>query len=211
MDSSVALGRTGSKKTYYDIIAGLAAFEKSQAVSLTPEELLELTTISNNTKEEKKKEDHSETEIKPDNSIGEKKVEDTEAEEDKPKINIHGYLGGKVDLSEATNVNYDLGHTLLGGYVPKKQLESLSSLDFAHYFHKSLECEDALQIYDLFIPTSNKMHMLLNTNGNDTSKITPDRITPEGKIIRKVIICKKCKSKFYGPTRLQQLKKHDCN
>lgn len=117
---------------YYDLISGLSAFECSHEVLLSAGELEQLVESSD---EECCK--NGET------------TDDESSTIEKKRLTVHGYLGGKVDLTEASNASYDLSHTLLGGYVPRRQLESLSSIDFAHYFHKSLECENALRNYDL--------------------------------------------------------------
>ncbi|CCF59884.1 hypothetical protein KAFR_0I01030 [Kazachstania africana CBS 2517] len=175
-------------KDYYDILAGLSAFERSHEVSFTLEELKEL--------------------VKPKKDDEKKKLQEGSKKSSK-RITVHGYLGGKVDLTEASNANYDLSHTLLGGYVPKKQLESLSSIDFAHYFHKSLDCEDALKIYDLFISSYNGNRInKMGSTGLANGSLS--RLSTDGKPLRKVLVCKKCHSKFYGINRMKQLKKHDC-
>ena len=135
------------KKNYYDIIAGLSAFESSQEVTLSSNELEELVKNTESTPETPKQVIQEDTE----------KI-------DKKRMTVHGYLGGKVDLTEATNASYDLSHTLLGGYVPKRQLESLSSIDFAHYFHKSLECENALQLYHLVMENRYRREQLENND-----------------------------------------------
>lgn len=201
--------RPAIKKDYYDIIAGLSAFEKSQDVILTKEELLELTTV-NNDEGVKSKES------------GEK---DTSK---KTRPILHAYLGGKVDMNEVNSAKQDLSHTLLGGFVPQKQLESLSSIDFAEYFHKVLECEESLQIYDLFIqPSQNKTlptvmmqqpNVTVQENTQDITKSTNPSMNPrvyqwtnpEGKTIKKIVICKRCGSRFSGQNRMKQLSQHNC-
>lgn len=192
------------KKNYYDIIAGLSAFECSQEVILSPQDLLELVT------------EDTEPNDEPESTVDDK---------GKKRTTVHGYLGGKVDLNEASNASYDLSHTLLGGYVPKRQLESLSSIDFAHYFHKSLECEGALQVYDLLMGNDYR-RLNLHINGNSSREDTTTTTTPppnsienesgdtrtnHNKVVRKAIICKKCGAKFVGSTRMKMLKKHSCN
>lgn len=161
------------EKSYYDIIAGLSAFECSHKVTLSPEELKDLT---NKTRENENNDDE------------EKNKSQKNASTKRPIV--HSYLGNKINLKEA---NYDLSHCVMGGFLPKNQLESLSSKDFAYYFHKSLECEDALEVYDLLV-------------GNEYRVLR----TPEKKNVRKALLCKNCKSKFYGSTRMQQLEKHKC-
>lgn len=185
------------RKSYYEVIAGLASFERSQDVSLSHPELQELVKADYDNQQQAGK--------LPNNSN-----EDAR----RKKVTVHGYLGGKVDLDEASNASYDLSHTLLGGYVPRRQLESLSSIDFAHYFHKSLECEDALQIYDLFVannfrratalpPTVSRLNENPH-NHNDTQQASVSSI-------RKSLVCKKCGTKFSGSHRMHRLRKHNCN
>lgn len=191
------------RRTYYEVIAGLASFEHSQDVSLSTSELQDLIKAENQKKE---------IESQP-NTVSE--------EPKKKKVTVHGYLGGKVDLDEASNASYDLSHTLLGGYVPRKQLESLSSVDFAHYFHKSLECEDALQIYDLFVANNFRRATALpatvshiNSNNNNNGHITSNHGESQSSpapTIRKSLICKKCGTKFSGSHRMHRLRKHNCN
>ncbi|KAG0662451.1 hypothetical protein C6P44_002241 [Monosporozyma unispora] len=206
------------KKDYYDIIAGLSAFEKSQDVVLTREELVELTTVDT-VEDNKKKEDKDEKK--------EEEGEEVKEPRKRHRQNLHSYLGGKVDMSEIQTAQHNLSHTLLGAYVPKKQLESLSSLDFAQYFHKALECEESLHIYDLFIqPTQNKIQnsILLNNAMNISMANTPEIsesdpahnpkvyqwTKPDGKIVRKVVICNHCHSRFFGQNRMKQLAQHHC-
>lgn len=192
------------KKNYYDIIAGLSAFEYSHEVTLSPQDLLELVTEDAEPNEE------------PESMFDDKK---------KKRTTVHGYLGGKVDINEASNASYDLSHTLLGGYVPKRQLESLSSIDFAHYFHKSLECEGALQVYDLLMGNDYR-RLNLHINGNSSREGTTTTATPPSnsieseagatrtnhhRVVRKAVICKKCGAKFVGSTRMKMLGKHICN
>lgn len=192
------------RRDYYTIIGALSAFETSQEVTFTPEELVELTATTTDGEQEKvegKEEEH---------------------ETDGKRVPVHAYLGGKVDLKEASNANYDLSHTLLGGYVPAKQLESLSSIDFAHYFHKLLECDDALQVFDMFLPANSRMNLLLSSQSKTTAGPEKsmekkrkeldnfERVLPDGKIVRKVIVCQRCKHKFRGPDRMKLLKKHAC-
>lgn len=188
------------------MLAGLSAFESSQEVIFNQHDLQEL--VKEDEEQQSKEQNKS-----------------TDEESRRKRTTVHGYLGGKVDLNEASNASYDLSHTLLGGYVPKRQLESLSSVDFAHYFHKSLECEDALQVYDVFVAsgygrvaTQLNGRVALNT-GENTSSGTPasgldenDKNTVTGpvKMTRKVIVCRRCKSRFVGPKRKHDLEKHEC-
>lgn len=186
------------KKGYYDVIAGLSAFECSQEVVFSREDLVELV---------KAEEELAKQNGKPEEDVRRKRT------------TVHGYLGGKVDLNEASNASYDLSHTLLGGYVPKRQLESLSSIDFAHYFHKSLECEDALQIYEVFvgngynqIPAQLNSRMISNTSPGTPASGSDNngKETVPSKVVRRVIVCRRCKSRFVGPRRKQELEKHEC-
>ncbi|CAR29501.1 hypothetical protein ZYGR_0AD01830 [Zygosaccharomyces rouxii] len=185
------------RRTYYEVIAGLASFERSQDVSLSHPELQELV----------KAEFH--------NKQAEKLPNTTNEETKRKKVTVHGYLGGKVDLDEASNASYDLSHTLLGGYVPRRQLESLSSIDFAHYFHKSLECEDALQIYDMFVANNFRRATALpstvtHVNNNNSSNHNEPHAS-SGSAVKKSLVCKKCGTKFSGSHRMHRLRKHDCN
>ncbi|CCK69403.1 Ldb7p KNAG_0C02920 [Huiozyma naganishii CBS 8797] len=193
-----------NNRSYYDIISALSAVEKSQDVVFTPEELVELTAPL-----EQGRSNDPQSDTKKDG---------------KPRINVHGYMGDvKVNPVEASKVEYDLSHTLLGGYVPRKQLESLSSVDFAHYFHKALECENTLQIYDMFVPQKSAMHQVLagrldhdTTQQNQQQqqqqqqRTTYQRVDAAGRIVKKVLVCKRCSSKFQGPHRWKQLKQHVC-
>lgn len=184
----------GKKRSYYDIIAGLAAFECSQEVTFNRHDLQELV--------KQPTESQSVT-------------RNTEDETRRKRTIVHGYLGGKVDINEASNASYDLSHTLLGGYVPKRQLESLSSIDFAHYFHKSLECEDALQVYDLFVGTGYG-RIPAHINGQvaapvEAATARDSRLESPAKSVRKVVVCKRCGARAHGPRRVQELENHVCN
>lgn len=197
---------TDETTSYYDVIGTLSSFECSQEVTFNQEELTELTKEST----EDKPQDKSNNE----------------------RIKVHSYLGGKIDTKEASQANYDLGHTLLGGYVPQHQLECLSSIDFAHYFNRTLDCEDALKIYETFLPAGSRQCMLLSTqhdieakvkakaqaklekkqraSGADPNGNQDERVLPDGKIVRKVIVCRRCNRKFRGSDRMKQLKRHEC-
>ncbi|CAB4255092.1 similar to Saccharomyces cerevisiae YBL006C LDB7 Component of the RSC chromatin remodeling complex [Maudiozyma barnettii] len=200
---------TITKRDYYEVIGALSSFETSQEVVLSHEELKQLTEQKDSTEQKK--------------TLG-----------DKERIPVHTYLGSKVDMKEAAHASYDLSHTILGGYVPQRQLESLSSVDFAHYFNRTLDCDEALQIYDIFLPASARQCMLLSTQNEidvrvkakakaklerkqkaaaaaaDSANGTDERVLPDGKIVRKVIVCKRCNRKFRGEDRMKQLKKHEC-
>lgn len=187
------------KRNYYDIIAGLAAFECSQEVTFNPLDLQELVKQPDEAK-------------KPSSTIDD--------DPRKKRTIVHGYLGGKVDLNEASNASYDLSHTLLGGYVPKRQLESLSSIDFAHYFHKLLECENALQVYELLVGTGYG-RIPAHINGRVAAPVEAAVTSAAGAIdgegaaapprsVRKVVVCKRCRTRFTGPRRMQELEKHAC-
>ncbi|CCC66908.1 hypothetical protein NCAS_0A03500 [Naumovozyma castellii] len=160
------------KKNYYEVIAGLAELERSQDITFTKEELYQLT----------------------------KPVPLKKAEAKSKRHIVHAYLGGNIDIKDTTE--YDLSHTLLGTHVPQKQLEMLSSIDFAQLFHKTLECENALQINDMFFdgltPSPRK------SDPQDSKEATT-------KGVRKVVVCKRCQSRFKGPLRMKQLEKHTCN
>ena len=197
---------TTETKNYYDVIGALSSFECSQEVTFNSEELTELTK--------------------------QPKLDIQDDKADNERIKVHSYLGGKIDTKEASQAHYDLGHTLLGGYVPPHQLESLSSIDFAHYFNKTIDCEEALKIYETFLPASSRQCMLLSTqhdieakakakaqaklekkqktSGTDSNGNDDERVLPDGKIVRKVIICRRCNRKFRGADRMKQLKRHEC-
>ncbi|SCW01012.1 LAFE_0D03136g1_1 [Lachancea fermentati] len=192
------------KLGYYDTIAGLSALECSQKVSLTEKQLEELVAVD---AEERQKRDN---------------IDESLQVKDKKRIPIHGYLG-KIDTTAAANANHDLKHTLLGGHVPRAQLEILSSTDFAHYFHKVLDCEKALEVYDHFI---NQNQSRGGTHGTPTppASVTPSTPIPFGDVqiqdmhrkpkesdgVKKVILCKRCKARFSGPRRFTNMKKHMC-
>ena len=198
---------TTETNNYYDVIDVLSSFECSQEVTFNAEELTELTKQPTENKEQDKTENE--------------------------RIKVHSYLGGKIDTKEASQAHYDLGHTLLGGYVPQHQLESLSSIDFAHYFNKTIDCDQALKIYETFLPASSRQCMLLSTQhdieakakakaqaklekkhkaaGTDATGDDDERVLPDGKIVRKVIMCRRCNRKFRGADRMKQLKRHECN
>lgn len=243
-----------AKKDYYDIIAGLSAFEKSQEVVLTRQELIELTkdrsegidggkNVGTRDKDEIRDSDGNVSSSSSSSSNSSSNNKDIGAKEQnnqdskrRRRPNLHGYLGGKVDMEEIKIAQHDLSHTLLGSYIPKRQLESLTSLDFAQYFHKALECEESLQIYDLFIqPTQNtksrstvpKNLENINTtnNNNNTTKESSERVDlsdpehnprvyqwtkPDGKVVRKVVLCNRCNGRFFGPNRMKQLLQHNC-
>lgn len=221
--STVLRSSPPAKKNYYDIIAGLSAFDKSQDVVLSRTELEELTE-----EKEETQTDSMGNEFKDEIDDNKEKGEQKSNRQRRPIL--HDYLGGKVDTQELQTVQHDLSHTLLGGYVPKKQLESLSSLDFAQYFHKALECEESLQIYDLFIqPTQNKpiqSYFLGNTPDpgaidaqveETSAPLGPEKdpkvyqwTKPDGKIVKKVVICNRCHSRFSGQNRMKQLVQHHC-
>ncbi|CCE63554.1 hypothetical protein TPHA_0F00680 [Tetrapisispora phaffii CBS 4417] len=183
------------KKNYYDVIAGLSAFEKSNEVTLSIQELEELTST--------KKDDTEKDNV---DSITKKKI--LQEDEKKSKMIVHGYLGGKVDLSHASNATYDLSHCLLGGFVPKPQLETLSSVDFANYFHRSLECENALEVYDFLVGNEYRHVQQQQLKQNQDSEGYKSK---NENAVRKVIVCKKCNSKFKGQNRLRMLYNHICN
>ena len=225
-----------AKKDYYDIIAGLSAFEKSQDVVLTKQELIELTKGQNEEIDGGKNiEINNKDEIKDsnDSSNSNQEIVTKQSMKRRQRPNLHGYLGGKVDMEKIKTAQHDLSHTLLGSYIPKRQLESLTSLDFAQYFHKALECEESLQIYDLFIQPTQviKGRSMISKNSSSTSSsntppgsssensdpMDPEHnprvyqwTKPDGKVIRKVVICNRCNSRFFGPNRMKQLAQHSC-
>ncbi|AMD22258.1 HGL082Cp [Eremothecium sinecaudum] len=125
-------------RSYYDVISDLSCFESSDKVSFTREQLSEL--VQQEVDNRAARDDLSKSSIDFDAS---------------KRIPMHSYLGplSAQDAEEASKHLgvYNLNHTLLGGYVPRNQLESLSSTDFAHYLHKVLECEGPLESYAKYV------------------------------------------------------------
>ncbi|AJP83146.1 BAH_G0001910.mRNA.1.CDS.1 [Saccharomyces cerevisiae] len=177
---------SGSNMRYYDVLAGLSALEKSSQVVFSATELQQLTQQSHATDK------------------GIEGSENSKAKVSKPKrVAVHGYLGGKVSLADAAQVEYEVGHSLLGSYVPRQQLEALSSVDFSHHFHRTLECKAALETHDVFLAGAGQLSLPFQ------SHIESPR-NSEAKRKRKVIICKRCQSRFIGPHRRSQLREHAC-
>ncbi|EJT41661.1 LDB7-like protein [Saccharomyces kudriavzevii IFO 1802] len=176
----------GSNMGYYAVLAGLSALEKSPQVVFTAAELQQLTQQCSSANESAR-----------DREISEGKVS-------KPKrVAVHGYLGGKVSLADAAQVEYEVGHSLLGSYVPRQQLEALSSVDFAHHFHRTLECKAALETHDVFLAGAGQLSLPFQSH-IDSPKDN------DLKRKRKVMICKRCQSRFSGPQRRSQIKEHVC-
>ncbi|AET41080.1 Ldb7p Ecym_7234 [Eremothecium cymbalariae DBVPG len=125
-------------RSYYNVISDLSCFESSDKVSFTEEQLLELTQQEYDNRETRDDLSKSGLHFDP-----------------IKRIPMHSYLGPLTarDAEEAAKHLgfYNLKHTLLGGYVPRNQLESLSSTDFAHYLHKILECEGPLDSYSKYV------------------------------------------------------------
>ncbi|AAS54402.1 AGL088Cp [Eremothecium gossypii ATCC 10895] len=123
-------------RSYYSVISDLSCFEASDKVSFTREQLMELTQQEVDAREMRDNLERSEWETR-------------------KRLPMHSYLGQLAarDAEEAAKHPgyYTLQHTLLGGYVPRHQLESLSSTDFAHYLHKVLECEGPLDSYGKYV------------------------------------------------------------
>ena len=199
------------KHDYYSVLAGLSAFEASQNVSFTEQELEEFSRQQNQVSlKEKEGEDGTDR----DDNVKETKSNANNSTSAKRMPPVHGYLGGRVDIKEAARANYDLSHTLLGGYVPKRQLEQLVSLDFAHFFNKNLECKSAIQVCSTFTGLANPP---VNSN---TSTDSPEELRiqqeasevtlPDGRIKYRVLECVKCHQRFRGPDRLKLLKQHSC-
>lgn len=187
------------KLDYYDVIRGLASLDRSHQVSFNKGELRELVK----------------------NRIENMEPAVTDLyRNNKNRINIHGYLGGKVDMKQITEMTYDLDHNLLGGFVPRQQLETLSSADFARYFHKKIECGNSLRTYDTFLSDVHfglmakpkKIEMNETAENKDTAenKETKPVTTPTSAHIRKVVVCKRCNSRFVGPSRMKSLRRHNC-
>ncbi|CCD22491.1 Ldb7p NDAI_0A03340 [Naumovozyma dairenensis CBS 421] len=184
--SSLPVEKNTITNSYYDVISGLAALERSHQITFSQDELLQLTENSKKVRKSKNEK---------------RKIIDTAV-----RPTIHSYLGGTINVTDKTN--YDVSHTLLGNHVPKSQLETLSSIDFAQLFHKYLSCEDVLQIHDIFFSNS-----FPNTFSSPPVDIHNEDTNKEGEKakVRKVIICKRCNSRFTGRNRMSLLKKHTCN
>lgn len=192
------------KHDYYSVLAGLSAFEASQNVSFTEQELEEFSHQQKQVPSgEELGEDGNETKSNTNNFTSAKRMPP-----------VHGYLGGRVDIKEAARANYDLSHTLLGGYVPKRQLEQLVSLDFAHFFNKNLECKSAIQVCSTFAgPANSPVNANTNTGSPEELRIqqeAPEVTLPDGRIKHRVLECVKCHQRFRGPDRLRLLKQHSC-
>lgn len=201
-------GTAAEGLSYYDVIGALSTLECSQDVIFTPDELEQLTA-------------HTKTGSQP-QPTGFKRS----------KHNIHGYLGAKLNSSDVSHVaDCDLSHTLMGGYVPPTQLETLCGTNFADLFHRQLDCSELLQVYDIFskdilspnmrqgtdaaaAAEDTRQEDKSTTSGGVRDPATDPKVyqwtTAEGKIIRKVVICRRCNSKFYGTQRLKQLQQHHC-
>ncbi|KAL3231690.1 Chromatin structure-remodeling complex protein RSC14 [Nakaseomyces bracarensis] len=208
------------KLDYYGALAGLASLDRSHQVNFSDGELVEL--------------------VKNRRENLEPQSEDL-YRNNKNRINIHGSLGGKVDMKEITEMTYDLDHNLLGGYVPRQQLETLSSADFARYFHKKIECGNSLRAYDTFLADTHFGLMAKpqkksseaqpnNATATDsaatvatttaTTTTTPTNTsestvaakvaTPTSSHVRKVVVCKRCRARFIGPSRMKSLRRHNC-
>lgn len=184
-------------RSYYEVIGDLAAFELSQSVSFTKEQLIEL--IQQEQAFRLDRDDLNQCDFS-----------------NKKKIPIHSYLGtlSSKDAEEASKHldAYNLKHTLLGGYVPREQLESLSGSDFAYYLHKVLECSGSIDTYGKYV-NPGKIHI-----SNDSSASSPvdqiSRLNMTGSFrephTKKVVLCKLCKARFSGPRRFTELSHHRC-
>ncbi|CAI4037238.1 hypothetical protein SMKI_02G1060 [Saccharomyces mikatae IFO 1815] len=177
---------SGNNMGYYEVIAGLSALEKSPQVVFSAAELQQLTQQSADTNKNTKGSENSKMRIS------------------RPKrVAVHGYLGGKVSLADAAQVEYEVGHSLLGSYVPRQQLEALSSVDFAHHFHRTLECKTALETHDVFLAGAGQLSLPFQSHIESPRE-------DELKRKRKVLICKRCQSRFIGTHRRSQLREHAC-
>lgn len=174
--------------SYYDVLSGLAALQRSQDVSFTAEELRQFTRgIYEKKPDGREKHDESKVPLRP---------------------VLHDLLGGTPDLQEAARAGCSLNHTLLGGYVPQSQLEALSGADFARYFHRVLECNNALETYNLFLAGTQAKAQVASG-----AVVQPKAayVNAEGKLVKKAVVCRRCKSKFYGASRLHALEQHKCS
>ncbi|SCV00536.1 LANO_0F07360g1_1 [Lachancea nothofagi CBS 11611] len=195
---------------YYDTIAGLSALECSHKVHLSQEQLQELCE-SDREARDARDETNSQS--------------DENERREKRRAPVHGYLS-KIDTSIALDTSSELQHTLLGGHVPRGQLEALSSTDFANYFHKLIDFEKATQAFNLFAnqtamasvavvtptppPSTTPTTPLARTEYSEPAETVKKLKTPTNNGIKKVILCKRCKARFSGPRRFTNMKKHMC-
>ncbi|SCU93769.1 LADA_0G04808g1_1 [Lachancea dasiensis] len=206
---------------YYDTISGLSALECSHKVHLSVEQLQQLCTLD---KKARKIQDG----VDDNGDENERRI--------RKRAPVHGYLS-KIDATIKLDLSNELQHTLLGGHVPRSQLEALSSTDFANYFHKMVDFEKATQTFDMFahqatmvataVPTPTPPPSITPT----TTPLTRTEFTETAEAVRrsrpqlnsnnsssgssaggvkKVILCKKCKARFSGPRRFTNMKKHMC-
>lgn len=193
---------------YYDTIAGLSALECSHKVHLSHGQLQELCTKDINARN---------------NTDNLNEVTDEKDKKEKRRAPVHGYLS-KNEANMAADSGYELQHTLLGGHVPRATLEALSSTDFAHYFHKVVDFNKAIQVYNNFaiqnsaVSSSSASTPVLSTTPT-TPIVTNDASLPDVNKrprpqqhdgVKKVILCKLCKARFSGPRRFTNMKKHMC-
>lgn len=182
---------------YYDTISNLSALEASDKVSFPPEQL---AVLVRNDEQVRKERDMIRTD----------EVEGTAGKKLEP---VHGYLG-KVNVNSGSTTGYELKHTLLGGHVPRQQLETLSSTDFAHFFYKVLQCEDALKVYAKYVNVNARSTLATTPPISATVQVQelPVRKRQSGSKdgVKKVILCKKCKARFSGPRKHTNMKSHMC-
>ncbi|SCU92802.1 LAME_0F01552g1_1 [Lachancea meyersii CBS 8951] len=197
---------------YYDTIAGLSSLECSHKAHISPEQLQALCKID---QEARKTRDEA-CDGRLENDLRERRC-----------IPVHGYLS-KIDAQiSLDNVN-ELQHTLLGGHVPRAQLEALSSTDFANYFHKLIDFDKAIQAFNFYVthsavnataavtptpPLSATPTVPLAAGGTSESIESvrkPKPLASNNGGVKKVILCKRCKARFSGPRRFTNMKKHMC-
>ncbi|SCU84556.1 LAFA_0D10616g1_1 [Lachancea sp. 'fantastica'] len=198
---------------YYDIISGLSALECSHRTCLSPEQLQAFCRIDQQAKKTR------------DQTIDE---QDESHRRERRRIPVHGYLS-KADAGLKLENGNDLQHTLLGGHVPRSQLEALSSTDFARYFQKLIDFEKTTEAFNVFVnSTATRAANVAATPtppssalpsgqagalaGNDDAGLAakPKLTTSGNDSVKKVILCKKCKARFSGPRRFTNMNKHMC-
>lgn len=176
---------------YYDAIETLGIIDSSEQVSFSRNQLIHLA------KEE----------------IAERLQRDDMDSHDSngsPRIPLHEFLGQLSNRqleAAATYGEYDWDHSLLGPYVPRKNLEALSANDFAAFFMKK-QFEDgkrALERVSL-IPSSD-----FQTNGVPQSYANGS-LGPSGEdtTYKKALVCSRCKARFNGPRKSSEFENHRC-
>ncbi|CEP60481.1 Ldb7p LALA0_S01e11892g [Lachancea lanzarotensis] len=199
---------------YYDIIAGLSALECSHKTRLSQEQLQALCRIDQQAK--KTRDQTSDEQL------------DESHRRERRRVPVHGYLS-KVDATLKLENAGDLQHTLLGGHVPRSQLEALSSTNFASYFQKLIDFDKTAEAFSIFVNAAAIRATAIAATPSPPSSATPSvqpgalegnegleltkklqASTSNNDGVKKVILCKKCKARFSGPRRFTNMKKHMC-